>query len=208
MNWTLIVTLLFVLLFARIFWAHVKANNAQTEAFKNLPPKDKLAVLKECLLNNPTEGNLQNLANFLKETGSDLDVQSYKPLMERQLALADRKESLAEWDKLYVEQSEWVDQICPLEFVEAESAKDAGDTETYIVRSLEGISRLYSDQTIEAALESLKPDYPKAGSLLLSYQELVKSCQESRADDKSLEALRKKRDAWIDDLLTIQKTTD
>jgi hypothetical protein len=205
MNWTVIVTLLFVLLFIRIFWAHVKANNAQTEAFKNLPPKDKLAVLKECLLNNPTEGNLQNLANFLKETGSDLDVQSYKPMMERQLALADKKESLAEWDKLYMEQCAWVDQIRPLEFVEAESVKNSGDTETYIVRSLEGISRLYSDQAIESALKQLEPDYPKAEKLLLSYTQLVEACTESGADDKSLEALRKKRDAWVEDLLTVEK---
>lgn len=205
MNWTVIVTLLFVLLFARIFWAHVKANNAQTEAFKSLPSKDKLAVLKECLLNNPTEGNLQNLANFLKEIKSDLDVQSYKPMMERQLALADKKESLAEWDKLYMEQCAWVDQIRPLEFKEAEEAKIAGNSESYIIRSLEGISRLYSDKAIESALKQLEPDYPKAGKLLLSYTQLVETCTESGADDKSLEALRKKRDAWVEDLLTVEK---
>lgn len=205
MNWTLVVTLLFLLLFLRIFWAHVKANNARTEAFKNLPPKDKLAVLKECLLNNPTEGNLQNLSQFLKDSGADFDTQSYKPLMERQLALADQKAGLAEWDKLYVEQCDWIDQIRPLEFKEAEEAKTSGNMETWTVRTLEGISRLYSDQAIEAALENLKPSYPKAESLLLSYQELMKACQESKADDKSLEALRKKRDAWVEDLLTVEK---
>ena len=206
MNWTLVVTLLFLLLFLRIFWAHVKANNARTEAFKNLDPKDKLAVLKECLLNNPTEGNLQNLNDFLKVCGADFDIQSYKPLMERQLALADQKAGRAEWDKLYVEQCEWIDQIRPLEFKEAEEAKTSGNMEIWTVRTLEGISRLYSDQAIEVALESLKPDYPKAESLLLSYQELMKACQESMADDKSLEALRKKRDAWIEDLLTVEKS--
>ena len=204
MNWTLIVTLLFVLLFIRIFWAHVKANNASTQAFKNLPPKDKLAVLKECLLNNPTESNLQNLADFLKETGSDLEVQSYKPLMERQLSLADKKESLVEWDRLYVEQCNWIDQIRPLEFDEAKAAQDAGDTETYIIRSLEGISRLYSDNAIKEALGHLESDYPKATALLLSYTQLVEACTESGADDKSLEALRKKRDAWVEDLLTVE----
>ena len=205
MNWTLIVTLLFVLLFARIFWAHVKANNANTQAFKKLAPKDKLAVLKECLLNNPTETNLQNLAVFLKEIESDLDIQSYKPLMERQLALADKKESLAEWDKLYVEQSDWVDQIEPLEFAEAIAAKGSGDIETYVTRPLEGISRLYSDAAIESALKQLEPDYPKAKDLLLSYLQLVETCAESGADDKSLEKLRKQRDAWVEDLLTIEK---
>ena len=205
MNWTLIVTLLFVILFVRIFWAHVKANNANTQAFKNLAPKDKLAVLKECLLNNPTETNLQNLADFLKEIGSDLDIQSYKPLMERQLALADKKESLAEWDKLYVEQCDWVDQIEPLEFAEATAAKGSGDIESYITRSLEGISSLYSDTAIENTLKRLEPDYPKAKDLLLSYLQLVEACAESGADDKSLEKLRKKRDAWVEDLLTIEK---
>lgn len=205
MNWTLIITLLFVLLFIRIFWAHVKANNAHTEAFKRLAPKDKLAVLKECLLNNPTETNLQNLADFLKDSGTDLDVQSYKPLMERQLALADKKENLDQWDKLYIEQCVWVDQVLPLEFAEARAAKDSGDTETYISRSLEGVSRLYSDSAIESSLKQLESDYPKAKALLLSYTELVNACAESGADDKSLEALRKKRDAWIEDLLTIEK---
>ncbi len=205
MNWTLIITLLFVLLFIRIFWAHVKANNAHTEAFKRLAPKDKLAVLKECLLNNPTETNLQNLADFLKDSGTDLDVRSYKPLMERQLALADKKENLDQWDKLYIEQCVWVDQVLPLEFAEARAAKDCGDTETYISRSLEGVSRLYSDSAIESSLKQLESDYPKAKALLLSYTELVNACAESGADDKSLEALRKKRDAWIEDLLTIEK---
>ena len=205
MNWTLIITLLFVLLFIRIFWAHVKANNAHTEAFKKLAPKDKLAVLKECLLNNPTETNLQNLADFLKDSGTDLDVQSYKPLMERQLALADKKENLDQWDKLYIEQCVWVDQVLPLEFAEARAAKDSGDTETYISRSLEGVSRLYSDSAIESSLKQLESDYPKAKALLLSYTELVNACAESGADDKSLEALRKKRDAWIEDLLTVEK---
>lgn len=204
MNWTLIVTLLFVLLFIRIFWAHVKANNANTQAFKNLAPKDKLAVLKECLLNNPTETNLQNLGNFLKESGSDLDIQSYKPLMERQLALADKKENLSEWDKLYMEQSDWVDQIRPLEFTEAEESQKDGDTNSYIERSLEGISRLYSDRAIEDALRRLEPDYPKAQALLSSYLQLVEDCNTSGADDKSLESLRKKRNAWVEDLLTIE----
>lgn len=205
MNWTLIITLLFVLLFIRIFWAHVKANNANTQAFKNLPPKDKLAVLKECLLNNPTETNLQNLANFIKETGSDLDVRSYMPLMKRQLALADKKGNLVEWDKLYTEQCDWVDQIRPLEFNEAKIAREAGDIETYIIRSLEGVSRLYSDGAIEEALRQLESDYPKAQKLLSGYMQLVDACSESGADDKSLEALRKKRDAWIEDLLTVEK---
>ena len=205
MNWTLIITLLFVLLFIRIFWAHVKANNAHTEAFKRLAPKDKLAVLKECLLNNPTETNLQNLADFLKTADTDLDVQSYKPLMERQLALADKKENLDQWDKLYIEQCAWIDQIQPIEFTEAKAARDDGDTETYISRSLEGVSRLYSDQAIENALEQLEPEYPKAKALLSSYTELVNACNESKADDKSLEALRKKRDAWVEDLLTVEK---
>ena len=205
MSWTIIVTVLFILLFLRIFWAHVKANNARTEAFRKLAPKDKLAVLKECLLNNPTEGNLQNLSEFLKETGVDFDTQSYKPLIERQLALADKKAGLDQWDSLYLEQGVWMDQLQPLEFKEAQAALTSGDRDTYISRSLEGISRLYSDQAIEKALEQLKPDYSKAEKLLLSYRDLVESCQNSKADDKSLEALRKKRDAWIEDLLTIEK---
>ena len=205
MSWTVIVTVLFVLLFLRIFYAHVKANNTRATAFKNLAPKDKLAVLKECLLNNPTVGNLQNLETFVKESGADLDVKSYKPLMERQLALADQKAGIEQWDALYLEQCAWMDQLLPSEFKEAQAALNSGDHETYIVRSLEGISRLYSDEAIERGLERLKPDYSKAGYLLSSYHNLVESCQNSKADDKSLEALRKQRDAWIEDLLTVEK---
>ena len=205
MNWTLIVTLLFVLLFVRIFWAHVKANNARGQAYKHLAPKDKLAVLKECLLNDPTETNLSNLGDFLKESGSDQEVQSYKPLLEKQLTLANQKAGLEAWDELYVEQSKWIDQIRPLEFDEAENALKEGDKKAYIEHSLEGISRLYSDQAIESALKQLEPDYPKAEKLLLSYTQLVEACTESGADDKSLEALRKKRDAWVEDLLTVEK---
>lgn len=204
MNWTLIVTLLFVLLFVRIFWAHVKANNARGQAYKNLAPKDKLAVLKECLLNDPTETNLSNLGDFLKESGSDQEVQSYKPLLEKQLTLANQKAGLEAWDELYVEQSKWIDQIRPLEFDEAENALKEGDKKAYIEHSLEGISRLYSDRAIEEALKHLEPDYPKAKTLLLSYRQLVNACEKSRADEKSLEALRKKRDAWIENLLTIE----
>ncbi|MBQ3839749.1 MAG: hypothetical protein II819_07410 [Fibrobacter sp.] len=204
MNWTIIVTLLFVLLFVRIFWAHVKANNARGQAYKNLAPKDKLAVLKECLLNDPTETNLSNLGDFLKESGSDQEVQSYKPLLEKQLTLANQKAGLEAWDELYVEQSKWIDQIRPLEFDEAENALKEGDKKAYIEHSLEGISRLYSDRAIEEALKHLEPDYPKAETLLLSYRQLVNACEESRADEKSLEALRKKRNAWIENLLTIE----
>ena len=103
-----------------------------------------------------------------------------------------------------MEQSDWVDQIRPLEFTEAEESQKDGDTNSYIERSLEGISRLYSDRAIEDALRRLEPDYPKAQALLSSYLQLIEDCNTSGADDKSLESLRKKRNAWVEDLLTIE----
>ena len=57
-------TIAIILILLRIFWLKIKDTNMKGEGFKRLPPKDQLAVLKECLLNNPTNGNLQNLKDF------------------------------------------------------------------------------------------------------------------------------------------------
>lgn len=203
MNWNLIFVIVITLVLLRALWLHIKASNAKTESFKALPPKDKLAVLKECLLNNPVEANLQNLAEFCKDQQIDIDAEAYRPFFAKQLELSKKKDAIAEDNALFEQESIWIDTILPFEFKEADDARASGDENKAIERTLEGISRLYSDQAIEKWLKSMESYYPKAASLLESYRTLVKLRDESNADEKSLEKLRKKRDAWQEDLLTI-----
>ena len=204
MSASAIFTIIICLILLRVFWLRVKAASTRGENFRSLPPKDQLAVLKECLLNNPTEANLKNLARFLTEHNLNQEVESYRPFMKVQEELRKKKDALAEDNELYTRESLWMDGLEPLEFEEARTAKAEGDLQTYISRTLEGISRLYSDEAIENALRELSPGYPKAQKLLNSYRELAKARDESFADDKSLEALRKQKDAWEDDLLKME----
>ena len=73
------------------------------------------------------------------------------------------------------------------------------------MRTVEGIARLYSDEAILSALRQLGDTYPKAEKLLEGYRKLMEIRDNSGADDKSLEALRKQRDAWQEDLLSIEQ---
>ena len=203
MIWSIIFAVAIGLLLLRVFWLHVKSSTGNTKAFKSLAPKDKLAVLKECLLNNASTLNLMNLADFGKENGLDFDTREYEPLLQRQLELAKDNANYIECDNLYIKECAWVDKITPLEFAEAAQAKEDGDRKLYIERYLEGVSRLYSDEAILETLAQLEPDYPKAKKLGDSYHELMIARDASAADDKSLEALRKKRDAWMEELLKI-----
>ena len=111
MSLSTLFTLLMVLLLLRVFWLKIKAASAQGENFKRLPPKDQLAVLKECLLNNPTEGNLQNLKDFAEKNALNLDTDSYRAFLKKQLELSKRKDALAEDNELFSEEAKWMDQI-------------------------------------------------------------------------------------------------
>ena len=202
---TILFTLAFLLIFFRIFQLRLRANNAKTESFQRLPAKDKMAVLKECLLNNPTEGNLQNLKEFCDKEGLQFDADGYRPFIKEQLELARVNANYVECDKLYVRECEFIDRTAPMEFAEAEAARNAGDAEQALALSLEGVSRLYSDGAIEKALTELEPSYPKAAKLREKYIALAEACNASGADEKSLEALRKQKEDWLADLLTLEK---
>ncbi|WP_290723480.1 hypothetical protein [Fibrobacter sp. UBA2449] len=202
MNWSIIFAIAIALILLRVLYLRIKANSLESDSFKNMLPKDKLAVLKECLLNNPTRTTLANLDTFLKEQGIETDTESYRPYMERQLQLLRKKNAIAEDNELYAEETAWVDRIRPLEFTEAEKAFAEGNEDSFVDHTLEGISRLYSDDAILDELSKLEPRYAKATSLIDGYKKLIALRDESGADDKSLEALRKHRDAWMNDLLT------
>lgn len=193
-----------MLLLLRILRLRIRANSTRSESFKRLPHKDQLAVLKECLLNNPSEANLKNLADFAERTSTQIDVESYRPFLKSQLEIFGRKDAIAKDNELYIAETTWMDKITPLEFAEAETFKSEGETQKYIERTLEGIARLYSDEAILEALSRLAADYPHANELAESYRELIQARDESLADDKSLEKLRKQKDAWENDLLHVR----
>lgn len=204
MNWSIVFFIVMMLLLLRILRLRIRANSTRSESFKRLPPKDQLAVLKECLLNNPSETNLKNLGNFVEQTSQKIDIESYRPFLKSQMAIFGRKDAIAEDNELYAQECEWMDKIKPLEFEEAESFKQSNETQKYIERTLEGIARLYSDNAILEALAKLAPDYPHASELAEGYKQLMQARDESTADDKSLEALRKQKDAWEEDLLNVR----
>lgn len=196
-------TIAIILILLRIFWLKIKDANMKGEGFKRLAPKDQLAVLKECLLNNPTNGNLQNLKDFCTKMGTDLDTESYRPFMQKQLELTRKKDALAEDNELFGTEAAWMDCIRPLEFEEAQSARQEGRHEDFILRTLEGIARLYSDEAILKGLGDLEADYPKARELAQGYRDLMELRDTSGADDDSLAKLRNAKAAWEENLLQI-----
>ena len=197
-------TIAMALIFARIFWLKIKDVSMKGEFFKKLPPKDQLAVLKECLLNNPTETNLQNLKDFIQKQGLNLDIESYRPFIKKQQELSKRKDALVEDNELFTAESEWVDQIMPLEFEEAKLAKQENRHEDFILHSLEGIARLYSDKAILNELEALVQDYPKAKQLAQGYRDLMDLRDSSGADDESLKKLRSSKESCEKSLLDVE----
>ena len=204
MNWSIVFFAAMMLLLLRILRLRIRANTTRSESFKRLPPKDQLTVLKECLLNNPSEANLRNLAEFAERSSLKIDVESYRPYLKSQLEIFGRKDAIAEDNELYTAETAWMDKITPFEFKEAETFKSEGETQKYIERTLEGIARLYSDDAILEALAKLAPDYPHANELAESYKQLMQTRDESLADDKSLEKLRKLKEAWEEDLLNVR----
>ncbi|MBR2272966.1 MAG: hypothetical protein IJ912_11795 [Fibrobacter sp.] len=203
MTFSTLFTIVIALVLLRIFWLKIKDVSLKSESFKNLPAKDQLSVLKECLLNNPTTTNLQNLKDFTEKKGINLDVESYRPFLKKQQDLSRRKDALVEDNELFTAEAEWIDQIKPLEFEEAKQAKQENRQEDYILRTLEGIAKLYSDGAILSELAALVQDYPKAEQLAQGYRQLMDLRDQSGADDESLKKLRATKEAWEKDLLQV-----
>ena len=203
MTFSTLFTIVMALIFARIFWLKIKDVSMKSESFKQLPAKDQLSVLKECLLNNPTETNLKNLKEFSQKQGVELDIESYRPFIKKQQELTRRKDALAEDNELFTAEAEWIDQTSPMAFEAAKLAKQENRFEDYILHSLEGVARLYSDRAILSELDSLVQDYPKAKVLAQGYRDLMELRDQSGADDESLKKLRAAKESWEKELLQV-----
>lgn len=196
----IIFSIVILLILFRAFMLKARANRLDSPAFRALPKDAALAVLKDRLLNSPTEGNLQNLVTFAAELGQSIDANDYRPLLQEQIKLSDRPDALAEDNELFAKEAAFLDSITPPEIESAAIAKNEGKTEEYITLSLQAIERFYSDEKIESTLETLIPVYPKASEILEGYRKLKDARDKSLADEESLKKLREMRNAWEESL--------
>lgn len=209
MSFATIFSVIMAAVLLRIFWLKVRAAGMHSENFKRLAPKDKLAVLKECLLNNPTETNLKNLEEFTEKHNIAVNVNEYRKFMKEQLSLSKSENAIAKDNELFVKEATWLDNIKPLEFAEALTAKKQNVPDFseggFIERSLEGIAKLYSDAAIFAELNALVEFYPKAKKLSEQYASLVKLRESSGTSEAELASLRSKKQLWEQELLNIEE---
>jgi len=149
----------------------------------NLPlenPALSLAILKESLLENPSEYALQKLKDFAASQNLTIPEEEY-PLGKAKNIEMD--------DDIYLQQAAWLDSLAPLEF------KEEPQTEKTLA---EGILRLYGDDAIFKALKEFAQKFPseKQQKLEQGYSTLCKHRDSSKADYESLENLRKEKEKW------------
>lgn len=200
MTLAILFTIAIAIILLRVFILHLHANDIDNEEFKVLPREVKLAVLKERLLETPSEAALKSLCEFLKGESIEVDPESYRPLLTEQLRISREENALALDDSLYEKESAWMDAIEPMEFANAMKYKAKGENQAYIETYLSGILRYYSDEKIVAALTSIIPDYPEAQKFLDDYRALINLRDSSLADDNSLEKLTQAKEAWVNEI--------
>lgn len=198
MSLTVVFTALVFFIIGRSILLRWRASRLDAAEFKQLEPAVQLAVLKERLLELPSERNLQNIESFAKENGLATDINSYRQLIQEQMQLSKEKEAMALDNLLYERQTEWIDSITPIEFSLAKEAKEKGEMDDFVEWSLEGVLRLYSDKKIESALSELEPFYPKAKELLDQYLSLKKTRDDSAPTDSVLDKLKAEKQAWVE----------
>lgn len=198
MSLTLLFTALIFFIIGRSLLLRWRASRLDAAEFRQLDPAVQLAVLKERLLEMPSERNLQNIEEFAKNKGYRIDLDSYRLLVQEQMHLSKEKEAMALDNLLYEKQTEWIDSITPIEFSLAKEAKEKGEVDDFVEWSLEGVLRLYSDKKIESALSELEPFYPKAKTLLEQYLSLKILRDDSAPTDSVLEELKAKKQAWVE----------
>jgi len=163
----------------------IAAAGAKRRASKryDLPlenPALSLAILKENLLENPSEGSLQKLKEFIKSQNLTAPKEEY-PLGK---AL-----TIEQDDPLFLTQAAWLDSITPLEL------QEEPQTEKTLIN---GILRLYSDEAIFKALEELGQKFPgeRQRNLEQGWRNLCELRDSSKADYNSLEKLRMEKERW------------
>lgn len=175
---------------------------------EELEPALQLAVLKENLLVQPSESQLERLNDFCRRSGMEIDIVSYKPLLNRHKGIRRHDNVLAADSLLFEDQAKWLDELEPLEFQDAREAHNAGDFEQFCRYTLEGMLRLYSDEKIQETLGVLEntahchEDFPLSietiAELTNGYQELCHLRDHSSADPESLDNLNQARDKWFE----------
>lgn len=198
MSLTVVFTALVFFIIGRSILLRWRAGRLDAAEFRQLDPAVQLAILKERLLEMPSERNLQNIESFAKENGLATDINSYRQLIQEQMQLSKEKDAMALDNLLYERQTEWIDSITPFEFSLAKEAKEKGEMDDFIEWSLEGVLRLYSDKKIESALSELEPFYPKAKELLDQYLSLKKTRDDSAPTDSVLDKLKAEKQAWVE----------
>ncbi len=197
MTAAILFTLAIALIIVRAFVLHRRETALDNRDFVSLPREVKLAILKERVLETPSETNLQNLGTFLKEAGIAADVDSYRPLLAEQLRISREENAIALDGELYAREAAWMDAIEPFEFAEARKFRKENATEDFLRTYLAGVLRYYSDEKIEGALQSLTAEYPPAKKMLESYRELKALRDASGADEASIEKLGQAKADWV-----------
>jgi len=173
-----IITLLAVALVIAAAGAKRRASKRYDLPLEN--PALSLAILKENLLENPSESSLQELKDFANSQNLIIPKEEY-PL--------GKAPSIEQDDFLFLSQAAWLDSLTPLEF------NEEPQTEKTL---LNGILRLYSDEAIFKALEELSRKFPseRQQKLEQGYRKLCDLRDSSKADYNSLEKLRMEKEKW------------
>ncbi|MDR2732434.1 MAG: hypothetical protein LBB36_04365 [Fibromonadaceae bacterium] len=167
-----------------------------------LPPNDhalSLAILKENLLENPSEYSLQKLKDFAASQNIEIPKEKYplgkvpsveaRTITELIFGEGYKPPSLEHDDVLFSQQATWLDSLTPLEF------NEIPQTEKSLVS---GILRLYSDEAVFRAFAELSQKFPseRQQKLELGYHALCELRDNSKADYDSLEKLRMEKEKW------------
>ena len=110
MSLTLLFTALIFFIIGRSILLRWRASRLDAAEFRQLDPAVQLAILKERLLEMPSERNLQNIEEFAKNKGYRIDLDSYRLLVQEQMHLSKEKEAMALDNLLYEKQTEWIDR--------------------------------------------------------------------------------------------------
>ncbi len=200
MTAAILFTLALALVLFRAFVLRRRETALDNREFARLPRETRLAILKERVLETPSERNLQNLGIFLKAEGIETDIESYRQFLAEQLRLSQEENAIALDEDLYAKESEWMDRIEPFEFAAAKAFKASGDAKGFIDAYLQGVLRYYSDEKIEDSLEKLVPEYPAAQRLLDGYRKLKTLRDSSEADEASIERLSRAKEKWASEV--------